>query len=109
MVYCCCGRVVFNANNKEVAGYVMDKTRWTWMVKLITNVDIEIRKVKLNKETHQYTFDSAQCTFKVGRTRYKIKSFHPIRILVSKKRCAWKMSLNCLVLDENDNTVLEME
>ena len=45
------GKLFFNSNNKEVADYVIDKTQLTWRIKLITNEDIEIRKVELDQET----------------------------------------------------------
>ena len=109
VVYCCAGKLFMNANNKHVVGYIVDETRCNWIVKLdCSSSNISIKKLELNKTTQQYTVDSAQNNTKIGRTRYKVKEYHPIRILISKTRCAWKITLNCLVLDENNNIVTMM-
>jgi len=62
----------------------------------------------IDKNTQQYTIDSASNNTKIGKTQYKIKEYHPIRILIFKSRCAWKITLNRLVLDSNNNIVTMM-
>ena len=98
------------ANNKHIVGYIVDETQLNWSIQLSSTPSeiISVRKLQINKETQQYTVDCAQNCSKIGRIRYKIKGYDPIRILVSKKRCVWKITFNCLVLDENNNVVLMM-
>ena len=73
------------------------------------NKIIKIRTLQFDQDLQKYIVDVPQNCFKVGKFKYKVKSFDPIRILVSKKRCIWKITLNRYVVDNRNNSLLIME
>ena len=62
---------------------------------------VSINRPKFDEESQQYKLD--------GDNRYRkyyIKQYNPIRLLISKSRNSIRITLNCFVVDDDNNLLI---
>ena len=101
----CSGKVFLrdnDENNRSVIGYFLRETRTTLKVKLASNEVVSIKRLPFDKDRHVHRCGITQNNIAIDNNDCNLTEYHPIRLLISKTRNSIKLTLNCVVFDQND-------